>query len=47
MQNIANKNCSNGPINTGVNSIGSKIWDIVQLTKFKTKSKSMPLFIPK
>ena len=30
-----------------VNTIGSKIWDILRVTKFKTKSKSMLLLIIK
>ena len=35
------------PINIPTNTIGSKIWDIVRVTKFKTKSKSMALLITK
>ena len=30
-----------------VNTIGSKIWDILRVTKFKTKSKCMLLLIIK
>ena len=35
------------PINIPTNTIGSKIWDIVRVTKFKTKSKRMALLITK
>ena len=37
---IAYKNYSNSQINTDVNTIGSKIWDIVHVIKFKTKSET-------
>ena len=33
------------PINIPTNTIGSKIWDIVRVTKFKTKSKRMALLL--
>ena len=37
------KNYNNSQINTDVNTIDSKIWDIIQVLKFRTESKSMPL----
>ena len=33
--------------NSQINIDGSKIWDIVQVVKFKTRSKSMTLLIIK
>ena len=45
-KNIAYKNYNNSQINTDVNTVGSKIWDIVQ-DKFQTKSKSMTILITK
>ena len=42
------KNYNNSQIiNTDGSTIGSKIWDIVRVLKFKTKSKSMTLLITK
>ena len=35
-ENIVYKNYNNSQINIDVNTIGSKIWDIVWLAKFKT-----------
>ena len=35
------------PINIPTNTIGSKIWDTVRVTKFKTKSERMALLITK
>ena len=46
-ESIAYKNYNNSQINTDVNTIASKILDIVRVKKFKTKSKSMPLLITK
>ena len=37
------KNYNNSQINTDGSIIGSKIWDIVRVLKFKTWSKSMTL----
>ena len=46
-ENVAYKNYNNRQINTDVNTIGSKFGDIVQVLKFKTKSKNMTLLITK
>ena len=46
-ENIVYKNYNNSQINIDVNTIGSKIWDIVRVVKFKTRSKSMTLLITK
>ena len=46
-RNIVYKNYNNSRINIDVNTIGSKIWDIVRVVKFKTRSKSMTLLITK
>ena len=37
-ENIVYKVYNNSQINIGVNTIGSKIWDIVWVVKFKTRS---------
>ena len=42
-ENVVHKNYNNSQINTDVNTIDSKIWDIIQVLKFRTESKSMPL----
>ena len=41
------KNYNSNEINIDVNTIGSKIWDIIWVVKFKTRSKSMTLLITK
>ena len=41
------KNYNNSNINTDGSTIGSKIWDIVQVLKFKIRSKSMTSLITK
>ena len=41
------KNYNKSQINIYVNTIGSKIWDIVQVVKFKARPKSMILLITK
>ena len=46
-ENIVYKNYNNSQINIDVNTIGSKIWDIVRVVKLKTRSKSMTLLIIK
>ena len=46
-ENIVYKNYNNSQINIDLNTIGYKIWDIVQVVKFKTRSKSMTLLITK
>ena len=46
-RNIVYKNYNNSRINIDVNTIGSKIWDIVRVAMFKTRSKSMTLLITK
>ena len=46
-ENIVYKNYNNSQINIDVNTIDSKIWDIVQVGKFKTRSKSMTILITK
>ena len=44
-ENIVYKVYNNSQINIDVNTIGSKIWDIVWVVKFKTRSKNMTLLI--
>ena len=46
-ETIAYKNYNNSQINTDVNTIDSKLWDIVRVLKCKSKSKSMALLITK
>ena len=46
-ENIAYKNYNNSQINIDVFTIGSKIWSIVRVVKFKTRSKTMALLITK
>ena len=46
-ENIMYKNYNKSQINIYVNTIGSKIWDIVQVVKFKARPKSMILLITK
>ena len=46
-ENIMYKNYNNSQINIDVNTLCSKNWDIVQVVKFKTRSKSMTLLITK
>ena len=46
-ENIAYKNYNNSQINTDINTIGSKLWDIVRVLNCKAKSKSMTLLIIK
>ena len=41
------KNYNDSQINTYGSTIGSRIWDIVRVLKFKTRSKSMILLITK
>ena len=41
------KNYNNSQINTYGSTIDSKIWDIVWVLKFKTRSKNMTLLITK
>ena len=44
-ENIVYENYINNQINKELNTIGSIIWDIVRVLKFKTKPKNMPLLI--
>ena len=46
-ENIVYKNYNNSQINIDVNTIGSKIWEIVRVAKFKTRLRSMTLLIMK
>ena len=46
-ENVVYKVYNNSQINTDVNTIGSKIWDIVWVVNFKTRSKNMTLLITK
>ena len=46
-ENIVYKNYNNSQINIDVNTIGSKIWEIVRVAKFITRSKSITLLITK
>ena len=46
-ENVVYKVYNNSQINIDVNTIGSKIWDIVWVVKFKTRSKNMTLLITK
>ena len=46
-ENIVYKNHNISQINIDVNTIGSKIWEIVRVAKFITRSKSITLLITK
>ena len=46
-ENVVYKVYNNSQINIDVNTIGSKIWDIVWVINFKTRSKNMTLLITK
>ena len=46
-ENVVYKVYNNSQINIDVNTIGSKIWDIVWVVNFKTRSKNMTLLITK